>query len=137
MLTETLIANLKADTTLLTLLDVIDPTTAPIQVTYVPINMPNKYIILNLTYGESFHLGYESGVLTIEVYVKDSINQPVAVLKNISERIFQIFDMKGSQLQDSMTTKVYRLRKVGFTDMYDNVTHYYIGSIDFEYFVTR
>lgn len=137
MLTETLIANLKADTTLLTLLGVTDPATAPIQVTYVPITMPDKYLILNLTYGETFHLGYEAGVVTIDVYVKDSINQPIYVLKGIAERIFQILDMKGSQLQDSLTTKVYRLRKVAFTDMYDNTTHYYIGSIDFEFYATR
>lgn len=137
MLTETLIAKLKADSTLLTLLDVTDPAQAPIQVTYVPVNMPNKYLILDLTYGESFHLGYESGVVTIGVYVKDAVDQPVLHLKQIAERIMSVLDMKGSQLQDSMTSIVYRLRKVGFTDFYDNTTHYYIGSIDFEYYVTR
>ena len=137
MLTATLIANLKNDTTLRTLLGATTVDNTPVQSSFNLATMPDKLVIVNIVLGETFHLGYESGLCSIDVYIKDSIDQPIKVLLSTVERICEILDLKGSQIQDAYTSLVYRMRKVDFTQAYDNVSHFYYGSIDFEYYVER
>ena len=137
MLTPTLINNLKSDPTLVSLLGASGPSDAPIRSSFIPATNPDKMIIVGVVLGETFHLGYESGVVSVDVYVKDSISSPIETQMGIVNRICQIIDLKGSQLQDSHTSIVYRLRKVDFSQVYENVSHYCVGSLDFEYYIER
>jgi len=137
MLPATLISNLKNDTTLRSLLGATSPDNTPIQSSFMPAVMPDKLVVVSIVLGETFHLGFENGVCSIDVYIKDSIDQPIKVLLDIVNRICEVLDLKGSQLQDVYTARVYRMRKVDFNQVYDNVSHFYVGSIDWEYYVTR
>jgi len=134
MLTQTLINTLKNDSTLLDLLGVAQPNKAPIRTHFLSIPKAEKFIVVSYTYGETNETGYEFGTITVEVYVKATVRNPITVLDNIVSRVLAILDLKGSQLQDEFTSKVYIVRKTDFTHLYDNKNHFNIGRIDFLFY---
>lgn len=138
MLTETIISKLAADSTLRTLIGATSAANAPIQAGFTRGEIATYLIAVDTVMGETEEVGgYEHGVLTIEIYVKTGNNSPVKKVTDIAKRIINILDLKGSQLNDSYTTAVYRLRKTGYTTDFDEVGQCHMGIVDFEFYTSR
>lgn len=137
MLTETIISHLKNDTTLRTLLGATTADNAPIMAEYTLNQVTNKGVFVGVVYGETENPGYEHGIVNIEVYVHNSNNSPVKLVSDISKRVIDIFDLKGSTLNDTNTAVVYRLRKTVFDTLFDETANCHVGILNFEFFVTR
>jgi len=144
MLTKTIIVALKKDETILGLLGV--PGTghgaariaaAPIQGSYALNKLTTTMIIVGTVFGETEETGYEHGILTIEIYIKDTQTDPVKRVADIAARIIALLDLKGSQLNDSYTSTVYRLRKTGFDPGYDATYQCEFGILSFEFFIKK
>lgn len=134
ILTETLIAKMKADTGaggVATLLGGVS--TAHIQTTFIPETAVNKFITVSFEYGETDYLGNQSGTIEIDVYVKDTVVTPVATGMAIANRIVTLFDLKGSTLADSYTGTVYCLRKVASEQYYNPDIRFYTISLNFSF----
>ena len=88
--------------------------------------------------GTTDEMGYENGVLTIEIYVKAGIDAPVAKVTDIAKRIVNLLDLKGSQLNNSSYTPVvYRFRKTHFSMDFDDTNQCHAGILDFEFYTGR
>jgi hypothetical protein len=137
MITETVIAKLKGDSTLRALLGAPDANSAPIQAGFSRAEVNAYLIAVDTVMGATDHTGYEDGILTIEIYVKAGNDAPVKKVTDIAKRIVNLLDLYGSQLNDSYTAVVYRLRKTTFTMDFDETAQCHMGIIDFEFFVSR
>jgi hypothetical protein len=134
MLTETLISRMKLDTGVggvVTLLGGAD--SARIQTTFIPETTLNKFITISFEYGETDHLGNQSGTIEIDVYVKDNVVTPCATGMAIANRILTLFDLKGSTLADTYTSTVYCLRKVASEQYYNPDIRFYTISLSFAF----
>jgi len=138
MLTETVRQVLSEDGDLLDLLGVDSGDVAPIRAGYLITDIPPQVIVIEMVFGRTEQLGYEAGEIRIEIYVKEKhISEPLAQVKALVERINEILDLKGSQLNDEYTQTIYRLRKTGTTFSYDQDMHAHVASIDYEFYCTR
>lgn len=138
MLTECIIDTLKNDATLRGLLGASTAANSPIMASFSLIEVTNKAISVGVVYGESEETGYEHGIINIEVYVHNSVtnNAPVKMVSDISKRVIVLLDLKGSQLNGTLATKVYRLRKTAFDMLYDDISKCHVGILNFEFYVT-
>lgn len=137
MLTETIISTLKNDATLRTLLGAPSAASTPIQAGFTRGDVDSYLIAVGTVMGETDEMGYENGMITIEIYVKAGIDSPVAKATSIAKRIINLLDLQGSQLNNTLTTVVYRLRKTGFTMDFDDTAQCHVGLIDFEFYTSR
>jgi len=87
--------------------------------------------------GATDEMGYEDGMLTIEIYVKAGNDSPVKKVTDIAKRIINLLDLSGSQLNDTYTPVVYRLRKTSFSMDFDDAGQCHMGIIDFEFYSSR
>jgi hypothetical protein len=95
----TIRANLIADTDITDLVSVND-----IRVENNPIPTTDKQILLRETLGRSeIKLDAELGVFTILIYVKDSIDEPVKIIKEISVAVLKCLNKKNETLKDEDT----------------------------------
>jgi hypothetical protein len=137
MITETIIDELKNDSTLRTLLGASSANSAPIQAGFTRGDVESYLVAVGTVMGSSDETGYENGIITIEIYVKAGIDSPVKKATDIAKRIINLLDLKGSQLNDSLTSVVYRLRKTSFTMDFDDSAQCHVGLIDFEFYTCR
>lgn len=137
MLTETIISKLKNDSTLRTLLGATSAALTPIQAGFTRGDVDMYLIAVGTVMGETDETGYENGIITIEIYVKAGIDSPVKKATDIAKRTINLLDLQGSQLNDALTTTVYRLRKTGFTMDFDDSAQCHVGIIDFEFYTCR
>jgi hypothetical protein len=137
MITETVIAKLKNDSTLRTLLGAADANSAPIQAGFTRGEVLTYLVAVDTVMGATDETGYENGILTIEIYVKAGNDSPVKKVTDVAKRIVNILDLYGSQLNDSYTSAVYRLRKTSFGMDFDDIGQCHMGIIDFEFYSAR
>lgn len=134
MITETLISVLKNDATLRGLLGASTAASAPIQASFAQGKVDTYLIAVEVVMGETDESGYESGVVSMEVHVKVGEAGPIAKATAIMKRIQAILDLKGSQLNDSYTTTVYRLRKIHGDIDFDQTNQTHVGLLSFEFY---
>lgn len=139
MLTPTLIKVLKKDTTLRSLLGASSEDTVPIQASFVMEPVVDKYIAVDVLYGESEHTGYEHGLISINICVKGSVQGPIEVCNSLAERVIALLNMKGSTLTVGLSgdvTNIYRLRKMPSEIQWDSDSGLYVLPVSFEFYIT-
>lgn len=133
MITQTIIRVLKEDSQLQELLDVSNSKDAPIFTTY---NFDNnvKQIVVDYSLGETYPTKPDnySGVITITICISFKVSEPIKVMNEITTRVLEVLDLKGSQLSDRFSD-VYRLKKESSSFYVDNDSGMYLTDIDFSF----
>jgi len=138
MITETVISVLKNDSTIRTLLDSTTANNTPVSASYALNDVAKKFIVVSMVMGESHETNYENGIVHLEIYIKTiDNNSPLSIINSISKRIVDLLDLKGSQLNDSFSAKVYRLRKTSSEVLWDEASQSHVGTMDFEFYKDR
>lgn len=135
-ITKSIISILRNDSTLRTLLGASSANAAPIYAEYALENITGPTICVAMVLGESHHTGYSDGTMSISVYVPGSAATPVSTVESIVSRIEALLNMKGSQLNDSYTTAVYRLRRTGYDSDFDEQSQAVVGTVDYEFYTS-
>lgn len=134
MLTSTIIAKLKNDSGLRTLIGATSASNASICASAARIQLDQFLIVVDYVIGETEHPGYEHGVITIEVYAKSGINNVVGTISSIMTTINTLLDLKGSSLNDSYTSIVYRMRKLSGDMDFDETRQAHVGTLVYEFY---
>lgn len=136
MITETLIDIFKSDTTLRTLVGAADENSCPVYAEYALENISGISICVATVLGESHHTGYSDGTLSISIYVPGAAATPLATMSRIISRIEALLNMKGSQLNDSYTAIIYRLRRTAYEADFDETSQCIVGTLDYEFYTS-
>lgn len=134
MLTSTIISKLKADSALRTLVEATTEANTPICASAARIQLDKYLIVVDYVMGETEHPGFEHGIMTIEVYAKVGINNVIGVINSILLRINTLLDLKGSQLNDTYTSSVYRMRKLSGDIDFDEPRQAHVGTLVYEFY---
>ena len=126
-LLATVRANLVADTNITDLVSATD-----IRIESNPVGTSNKEILLRETLGKSnIKLDAESGIFTILVYVKDSVEEPYETLKAITTAILNCLDKKNEDLKDSDSFVRFFVKSSG-DFAHNNSEQYWMANIVFD-----
>ena len=129
-LIKTIRANLVADTDITDLVSAVN-----IRVHDNPVNTATKQILLEETFGKSDSvLNVESGIFTIWVYVRDSVDEPYKTLKQIKTAVLSCLDKKNESLKDSDSFVRHFVKSSG-EPIHSNGERYWMATLVFDYIV--
>lgn len=129
-LLATIRANLIADTNVTDLVSATD-----IRIESNPVGTSNKEILLKETLGKSdIKLDANSGIFTILVYVKDSVDESYETLKAITLAVLVCLDKKQETLKDSDSFVRFFVKASG-DFAHNSKENYWMANIIFDYVV--
>lgn len=139
MITETIIKVLRNDSTLQSLLGGTTANNTPVFTSFNFEDTVNKQINVELEYGETVPFEQEAkthdGELRVYVLVKDTLSEPINTLNNITKRILELVDLKGTTL-DSPDT-IYWIQKLDSDFTHYDTIKFYEAALTFRFVITE
>lgn len=139
MITKTVIKILREDTTLQSLLGATNENNCPVSSTFNFQDTLDKQINVSVEYGSTvaFDQTAKTHDDTFDVYilVKDNISNPINTLDNITNRVLELLDLKGTTLDINST--VYWIQKLSTDFIHYNDIKFYELRINFRFVITE
>jgi hypothetical protein len=140
MITQTIIKRLREDSTIQSLLDATGSSDCPVFVAHNFDDTKDKQINISLHYGATIPFDQsgrtsESEIL-IYVLIKDTLSKPTKKIHDITQRILELLDLKGSALNDTHTNTVYWVQKTDSDFTHYEKIHFYENALTFRVVTT-
>jgi hypothetical protein len=138
VITKDIIAVLKNDTTIQTLLGAATAALCPVSAEYTFDDTVNKQINLSVEYGETIETDQSGktheGELRVYIMIKDSLSGPIALADSIASRVLALLDLKGTTL--NATNTIYMIRKIDSDLTHYDAIHFYEQMLEFKFVET-
>jgi len=140
MITDLIIAILRNDSEIQSLLEASSSSDCPVFTTFNFDDTYSKQINVSYERGETVPFDQEAktsdGKFTIYILVKDTVSNPIKTLHQIANRVLELLDLKGSTL-DNASNSVYWVQKLDTDFTYYSNIHYYELAIVFRFVITE
>jgi len=140
MITDLVISILRNDTEIQTLLGASSADDCPVFTIYNFDDTYSKQINVSLEWGETVPFDQNAktsdGKFLVFILVKDTESEPIKKLYQITKRVLQLLDLKGSSLNDS-NNSVYWIQKLDTDFNYYRDIHYYEVTITFRFIIAE
>ena len=140
MITDLVISILRNDSQIQTLLGASSSSDCPIFTTFNFDDTYSKQINVSYDKGETVPFDQDAktsdGKFIVYILVKDTESEPIKKIHQISKRVLELLDLKGSTLNNTNNT-VYWIQKLDTDFTHYTDIHYYELAITFRFVITE